>query len=200
MFLRNFRVPESLKKVNPSFLVDFISVCERNGELQNWSVALMSKKDAKVNYEGIEGFKIGCYERSDAKERQDSVTYFIKKNHIISPKDEFIDLSNAVKAAALQRTIEYHQRHDETYKNDFPSGEIVRREFRKSNNPLLLIYFLDPKGALGENSDSEPIVGFAISFPKSNSNPTVRFAIHKQLLSLFESDDEVENENNDDEN
>ena len=200
MFLRNFRVPESLKKVNPSFLVDFISVCERNGELQNWSVALMSKRDAKVNYEGIEGFKIGCYERSDAKERQDSVTYFIKKNHIISPKDEFIDLSNTVKAAALQRTIEYHQRHDETYKNDFPSGEIVRREFRNSNNPLLLIYFLDPKGALGENSVSEPIVGFAISFPKSNSNPTVRFAIHKQLLSLFESDDEVENENNDDEN
>lgn len=199
MFLRNFRVPESLKKVNPNFIIDFISVCQKNGELQNWSVALMSKKDAKVNYEGIAGFNIGCYERSDAKERQDSLTYFIKKNHIISPKDEFIDLSNEIKNAALQRTIEFHKKNDETYKNDFPSGEIVRREFRNANNPLLLIYFLDPKGAFGENSNSEPIVGFAISFPKSNSNPTVKFAINKQLLSLFESDDEIENENNDDE-
>ena len=173
IFLTNFRVPESLKKVNPSFLIDFISICESNGELQNWSVALMSKKDAKKNYT-IDRFNIGCYERSDAKDRQDSQTYFIKKNHIISPKDEFIDLSNEIKTEALNRTIEFHQKHNETYKNDFPSGEIVRREFRNPSNPLLLIYFLDPSGAFGVDNSSEPIVGFAISFPRSNSSPTLK--------------------------
>jgi hypothetical protein len=199
-FLSAFRVPESLKKVNPNFIVDYISVCERSGELQNWSIALMSKKDAKVKYNKLDGFSIGCYERSDAKEMKDSDTYFIKRNHIISPRDEFVDLDFDVKSEALRRTIEIHQNHNEIYKNDYPSGEIVRREFRDPNNPLLLIYFLNPENALGENSDSEPIVGFAISFPKSNTNPTVRFAIHRQLLSLFEIDDEVENENDDDDN
>jgi hypothetical protein len=160
----------------------------------------MSKKDAKVNYT-INKFNIGCYERSDAKDRQDSQTYFIKKNHIISPKDEFIDLSNEIKTEALNRTIEFHQKHNETYKNDFPSGEIVRREFRNPNNPLLLIYFLDPIGAFGVNNSSEPIVGFAISFPRSNSSPTLKFAVHKQLIKIFEIDDEdLENENHDDEN
>lgn len=195
IFLGNFKVPESLKKVNPSFLVDFINVCERNSELQNWSVALMSKKDAKTNYNKINGFSIGCYERRDAKDRQDSQTYFIRKNHIISPRDEFIDVKDEIKTVALERTLLLNS----AYKNDFPSGEVFRREFRDVNNPLLLIYFLDPRGALGDESKSEPIIGFAISFPKSNSNPTVRYAVHEQLLSNFDIDDDVE-ENIEDEN
>lgn len=186
-FLNNFRVPDSLKKVNPMYLIDYINVCEKNGELYNWSIAIMSKKETNIRFKKINGFDIGCWERSDAKERSDNDTYFIIKNHILaSAKDEAVDLPQDIKDAAYKKTIESNPK----YSYDYAQGEVLRNEFRSPNNPLLLIYFLDPKGAFGEVYESEPIIGFAISFPSSKTNPKVQYAIHNQLLSLFNFDDD----------
>ena len=35
----------------------------------------------------------------------------------------------------------------------------------------------------------EPIVGYAISFPHSGFNASVGYAVHEQLLPLFNQDD-----------
>jgi hypothetical protein len=79
----------------------------------------------------------------------------------------------------------------------FQKEKIVRNEYRNPKTPLLLIYFLDPTGAFGLPEGSNPIVGFAISFPKSHFNASVRYAIHQQLLPLFNIDDDIENDNDD---
>lgn len=196
---RKFKVPDSLVRVDPNNLLQFIDVQIANGELTNWSVGIMSKADTKERFildKNGRTINIGYWLRSNADERTDATTFFIRKNHIISPKDEFIDLETEQYKAALQRTIEFHQHNNKEYKNDYPKGDIVRYEFRDPKNPLLLIYFLDPEGAdLPEGSD--PLVGFAISFPRSRFNSPVRYAIHQQLLALFNIDDEVENDNND---
>lgn len=196
---RKFKVPDTLVRVEPNNLLQFIDVQIANGELTNWSVGVMSKADTKERFKLDKNgniIDIGYWLRSNADERTDATTFFIRKNHIISPKDEFIDLDTEQYKAALQRTIEFHQHNNKEYKNDYPKGDIVRYEFRDPKNPLLLIYFLDPEGAdLPEGSD--PLVGFAISFPRSRFNSSVRYAIHKQLLALFNIDDEVENDNND---
>ena len=196
---QKFKVPDSLVRVDPGNLLQFIDVQIANGELTNWSVALMSKADT------IERFPIdkngnivdiGYWFRRNATERTDSTTFFIRKNHIISPKDEFVDLEPEQYRAALERTIAFHQHNNKEYKNDYPKGDIVRNEFRNPKNPLLLIYFLDPEGAdLPKGSD--PLVGFAISFPGSRFNSSVRYAIHRQLLALFNIDDEIDNDNDD---
>ena len=60
---------------------------------------------------------------------------------------------------------------------------------------VLKVYFLNPEMAGIESLT--PIVGFAVSFPKSRVNPTVTFAVHEQLLSKFNINDDLENENND---
>lgn len=196
---RKFKVPDTLVRVEPSNLLQFIDVQIANGELTNWSVGIMSKADTKERFKIDKNgntIDIGYWLRSNADERTDTTTFFIRKNHIISPKDEFIDLDTEQYKAALQRTIEFHQHNNKEYKNDYPKGDIVRYEFRDPKNPLLLIYFLDPEGA-DLPKGSEPLVGFAISFPRSRFNSSVRYAIHKQLLALFNIDDEVENDNND---
>jgi hypothetical protein len=54
-----------------------------------------------------------------------------------------------------------------------------------------MIYFIDAEGA-GMSAGSEPIIGFAVSFPKSRFNTIVQYAIHEQLLSFFNIDDNVE--------
>jgi hypothetical protein len=198
-FLSKFKVSESLVRVDPSNLLQFINVQVANGELISWNIGLMSKSITNDRYSivGNENtFDIGYWKRTNADERVDSTTYFIRKNHIISPKDEFIDLSIEEYQSALARTIAFHQTNNKEYKNDYPKGEIVRNEFRDPKTPLLLIYFLDPEGA-GLPKDVNPIVGFAISFPKSRFNASVRYAIHEQLLDLFKIDDDIENDNND---
>ncbi len=198
-FFQRFKVPDSLVRVDPLNLLQFIEVQNANGELTNWNIGLMSKADTEKRYEITNNenkLSVGYWLRSNASERVDEQTYFIRKNHIISPKDEFIDLSKDAFDAALKRTIEFHQKNNKEYKNDFPKGEIVRNEFRDPKKPLLLLYLLDPSGAdMPENSS--PLVGFAISFPNSRFNASVRYAIHQQLLPLFNIDDDIENDNND---
>lgn len=196
---QKFKVPDSLVRVEPNNLLQFIDVQIANGELTSWSVGVMSKIDTKERFKIDKNgniIDIGYWVRRNGSERTDATTFFIKKNHIISPRDEFIDLSKEQHKAALERTIEFHRHSNKEYKNDYPKGEIVRNEFRDPKNPLLLIYFLDPKEA--ELSDrSVPLVGFAISFPRSKFNSPVSYAINRQLLPLFNIDDQIENDDED---
>lgn len=192
LFFENFRVAESLKRVDPINLLQFIDVQLASNELTHWRIGLMSKKDTNVKYLiEAKGLNIGCFYRTNDDKSEDSTTYLIRKNHIISPQDEFIDLPEKTIERALERTIEFHKKNNKEYKNKFPKGEIVRNEFRDPKNPLLLIYFLDPKYA-GLPKESEPIIGFAVSFPASRFNNTVRYAVHEQLLDLYNIDDDID--------
>lgn len=193
-FFQNFKVSENLKKVEPAKLLDFIEISNRSGELTKWNIAIRFKKDAEFNYNlnsthGITS--IGCIVRTSDPEKDDKYNLNIRKNHIISPKDEFFDLTEDEFQRALKRTQELNK----DYKNDFPKGEVVRNEFRNPSTALLILYFLNPDKA--SYNGKEPIVGFAVSFPKSVVNPTVTFAVHEQLLSKFDINDDVENDNND---
>jgi hypothetical protein len=191
-FFQRFRVSDNLKKVEPSKLLDFINVSNASNELMNWRIAVITKDTAETFYDlnstnGIT--QVGCVVRSHDKTKNDTQNLHLIKNHIIRPNDEFFDLSKEDYAAALARTIEYTQRQGKEYKYNFPKGEIVRNEFRK--NALLMIYFIDAEKA-GMPAGSEPMIGFAVSFPRSRFNATVRYAIHQQLLPLFNIDDNVE--------
>ncbi|MBP6237486.1 MAG: Z1 domain-containing protein [Saprospiraceae bacterium] len=199
LFLSKFKVPDSLVRVDPANLLQFINVQMSNGELTNWNIGLMSKSvtpDRFIIKSDTNKFDIGYWYRSNADDRTDTSTYFIRKNHIISPKDEFIDLTDLEYRDAMTRTISYHGQNNKEYKNDYPKGEIVRHEFRDPKKPLLLIYFLDPEGA-DLPKESNPLIGIAISFPGSRFNASVRYAVHSQLLDLFKIDDDIENDNND---
>lgn len=195
-FFQNFKVSESLKKVDPINLLSFIDISNKSGELINWNIGIITKrktgKDIIYNLNSSNGINdIVCIVRTDDDKKNDKINLNIRKNHIISPKDEFIDLTEDEKRIALERTIKLNK----DYNNDFPKGEVVRNEIRKSTTALLLLYFLNPKEA--GYSGSEPIVGFAVSFPRSIVNPTVQFAVHEQLLSRFDINDDVENDNTD---
>ncbi len=193
-FFQSFKVSENLKKVDPTYLLSFIEISNRSGELINWNIAIRFKKDAEFKYElnstnGIN--EIGCIIRTSDPDKNDSYNLNIRKNHIISPKDEFFDLTEIEYDFAMKRTKELNK----DYKNDFPKGEVVRNEIRNPTTAFLILYFLNPIEAGYDGI--EPIVGFAVSFPKSIINPTVKFAVHEQLLSKFNINDDVENDNSD---
>lgn len=195
-FLQEFKVADNLNnKVNPLYLLDFINVCNRRNELLKWNIAVMTTVNKNTPHKIITTnaeYEIGLIKRNDSDNGKGE-DYKIRKNHIIDPKDEFVDLDNVTFSKALLKSKEINK----DYIQEYPNGEIVRNEFRYGI-PLLLIYFLNPEGAnIGLPSSSTPIVGFAISFPKSNSNPSVKYAVNKQLLPQFNINDDTENDNDD---
>jgi len=122
----------------------------------------------------------------------------LKKSHIIIPDHEFVDLTDEERDRAMELTIELWRRNDRTGEIRNLNAQLVRSQIRSPQNPLLLIYFLDPDGA-GFPRGSEPIIGYAISFPSSRFAATVRYAVHEQLLPGFNIEDTIEESANDNE-
>lgn len=193
-FLSNIRTPENMRAYNPQNLIRFINIQLLNSELINWSVALMSKRNAsfasdfQINSKEVD---IGCFLRNFDERNSNDDIYYLRKSHIISPNDEFIDLTEAEYRKAMQLTREYRARQNKEGEPAYPNGEIVRNNIRDPQNPLLLIYLLDPIGAKMPQ-DSDPFLGYAISFPGSNHNSFVTYAVNEQLLDRFNIEDDLD--------
>lgn len=201
-FLRGINTPESLKAYDPLNLIRFITAQLPNKELLNWRVALMSKrntlKHVPFQIGGIP-VKIGCFIRTQDDNNSDDTIYYLKKSHIISPNDEFIDLTPKEYSYAMQLTREQRIEKNKEGEPAYPNGEIVRNKIRDPQNPLMLIYLLDPSRAKMPKG-SQPFVGFAISFPGSKHNEYITYKVHEELLEYLDSEDYLEDFDGIDEN
>lgn len=154
----------------------------------------MSKRKASNTREfqiGNKEVSIGYFLRRQDENNSDENVYYLRKSHIISPNDEFIDLLEPEYDRAMELTRELRVRQNREGGPAYPNGEIVRNQIRNPENPLLLIYLLDPVGAQ-MLPDTNLFVGYAISFPKSNYNASVSYAINEQLLDRFNVEVELE--------
>jgi hypothetical protein len=191
VFLNGFRLSENLKAADPANLVQFIDLQVRNGELTQWSIALMSKRnaDAETVVQLSSGEKrIGNFLRMRDEDTSNNEIYYLKKSHLISPGHEFIDLTESEFSRAMDLTRRSWELSNKKGNPNYPSGEIVRKDIRGKKRPLLLLYLLDPAGAKLP-SDSPPVVGYAISFPASNFQADVEYAVNSHLLDRFNVDD-----------
>jgi len=197
-FLGQFQTLENLKAYDPQNLIRFINNQLPNGELTQWRVVLMSKRNATNSFEfTIDGSaqEIGAFIRKEDENESSNEIYFLRKSHIISPRDEFIDLSENEYEDALELTRELRARQGKDGEPTYPNGQIVRNEIRSPQNPLLLIYLLDTDLSLESyplQAGTNPFVGYAISFPKSNYNAFVSYAVNEQLLDRFNIEDNSE--------
>lgn len=209
-FLEGFRLSENIVRADPSRLRDFIEAQARHGDLTRWRVAVMSRSGADARtivQREKEALEIGHYLRNYDERNSDSNIYYLRKSHIISPRDEFIDLTEAEYDKAMERTKAFWESKKKAGAPAYPNGEIVRKEIRNSQNPLLLLYLLNPEGAQWKDESqkpleamlAEPIAGFAISFPGIRNEVPMSYAVHEQLLSVFNQTETEEEPENDDE-
>ncbi|NTV51219.1 MAG: Z1 domain-containing protein [Desulfobulbaceae bacterium] len=190
-FLDMLDVHESLRAYDPKGLIRFINEQFKVNELTAWSVALMNnRKSRKTEWLDINGRKenIGCFLRNCDENNTDEGSYYLRKSHLISGKDESIDLSDAEYEKAFSLT---KIRAKDGKEPKYPSGAVVRGEIRLPQNPLLLVYPLDSMGArlVGDPSGSEgdvPYIGYAISFPASSNSQKITYAVHEQLLDKLD--------------
>jgi hypothetical protein len=202
IFFEGIQSVENLKKAEPRKLIQFITTQLRNHELTDWRVALMSKPNA-INSSQFEivgdDVSIGQWKRTEDDKNSNDRLYYLRKSHIISPSDEFIDFTDSEKSTAMELTNLDRKKEGEAM---YPNGQIVRNKLRNPKNPLLLIYLLDHEESL-ENKlpkGTNPFVGYAISFPKSNFNAPVSYAVNEELLDRFDIVEEDYEDYGDDEN
>lgn len=204
-YLSRFQLPESLTKVNLDLICDYIRELNEVGELISWNIALMSK-NADQNtcvHTFSNGVQVGCFIRRQAKDAQNSKTYYIRKNHIVgNPTDEFIDLPADMLSDALDETRNRKFKAGEKWKHDYPSPQLVRQEFRSKQTPLLMIYPLNPafSNISGSNDvitytkNDEPFIGFAIAFPHSDTNKAVSY-VANQVTDFAITEENFDNTN-----
>lgn len=187
-FMHQFETYDNLKSAAPSNILRFIELNERFNVLKNWSVGIISNERTAKRF-SIAGHDIGLTSRREGDKSNDEI-YYIRKSHIVSPNDEFIDLTPEEYKQALHHTALSWEKYGIDKTPTYPGGEIVRNTIRKPNRPLLLIYCLDPQGA--KLNTTTPVIGYAISFPANDRDDAVSFAVHEQLLDQFDQQDEPE--------
>lgn len=189
-FLANYKTHPDAHKVNSLLLAEFIESMSREGELTNWTVAAIG---------GGEGAPLTLREDVviDTMKRKMKGTphedrYSIGR--LMSPRDEAIDLEEEAWQAALKMTQDAwhadHGRGKDDVQPDVPNGPAIRkiRGFGTDEiqahpeRGLLFLYALDPLKAEADFPEDTPtIVGFAISFPGSNSGTKVVYKVNNVL-------------------
>lgn len=183
-FLGSYRThPESLK-ANSGLLKDFIEKMARVGELTQWSVAIIGGSLEEQPLVISDKTTIQRARRTTNGAHSDR--YAIRR--LLSPRDESLDLDQEEWDAAIRETIRMRQveNQQESTVIKEPVG-IVCRLVRGAGSTgikghpergLLLIYLPHDPDNLSLPADSDPFVGFGISFPVSQSGEKVEYMVN----------------------
>jgi hypothetical protein len=187
-FLGTYKTHPEALKVNSKLLRDFIVSMTREGELTDWSVAVIGGSVDQDPWQFEGGYSVPRSKRSDRCEL--SNRYSIGR--LLSPKDEGIDLDGEAWAAALAETRRVWHDDPGRLKNktepEIPNGPALRRVrgfgadgvTPHPERGVLLIYLLDPSEAKIA-LPADPIIAFGISFPGSHSGTKVEYKANNVL-------------------
>jgi hypothetical protein len=195
-FLLNYRTHPEAHKVNSLLLAEFIQSMMECVELTEWAVAVIGGGEGE-SLSLRNDIVIDMIKRKVKGEHEDRYSI----GRLMSPRDEAIDLDEFAWDAALAITRSaWHAdpgRREDSEEPVTPNGPAIRkvRGFGApgvSAHPergVLFLYVLDPQQAeAGFPADFPPIVGFAISFPGSNSGLKVPYKVNNVLWKQWEQE------------
>lgn len=202
-FLLKYKIGEEVIDTNK--IVDYINAQTKNGNLVNWTVALINNSTAKPEEEySFTGLteKVGLTDRTNIS--NDPNNYEVAKYNITDHKHELIDLSSVEIKEARDQT-EADQREEEGKKEapEIPSRKRIKWK-RSRTNGLLLIYPLnqncqriidettDPKTTERKLISEVPIIGIAISFPEIENDEKIEYAVNEQFRKEYEYPEELD--------
>lgn len=181
-FLRAYRTHGASFRVVSPLVADFIDEMNKDGELTNWTVALIGGGEDEHT---IAGLTVNKLKRS-AVQSEPADRYSIKT--LISPRDQAIDLTEAEWLASLDLTRRTWRgdkdRDQDATPPDEPRGTAIRKVLGfgdtergvapRRERGLLMLYLLEPKfSKITELEAGPPVLAWAISFPGSPSERRV---------------------------
>lgn len=195
-FLENFDADPSLKRQNPIKISQYIGNQVANNELTKWNILVA--EGSLEEHQFSQNIKVKKTKRSLDKVNNRGANALpskaiLSKNRIGSPNHESVDLDKQ----------QYNRAREQTEKLDlakspgkaprkYPAGNFVR-ELRSPKEGLIVFYVIDVKSLIDNDelfseyglSNNEPLIGFMISFPRSQSNVPVEYAVHQELINEF---------------
>jgi hypothetical protein len=182
-FLLRYSPHERARKVQREPLMRYIQGRITDGELSEWTVALISIGTGREWT--IQGLKVGLVKRTPDDDLALGDGRYVLRQ-LISPSDEALDFTDELRRKAIELTQE-RWRNDpgKSTRKDPPtlaSGPVIR-ELRPAQRGLLLLYPLDPSAVkLPEGpqilDNSPPVIGYAISFPGSSRAGAVEYVVN----------------------
>lgn len=178
-FLRQYSEHPVSKRVKTKLLADYIEAEMAEGRLTDWSILVGSGEAAPKDLGPLKGVSLvqrawHLTSTADRESLQEQNHYRIRR--LLSPTDEFADLTPSERDMALRLSIEAWE--ENPYSRSRPGERRARparpagapiREVRPESRGLLMIYPLDPgdesEGKVEVDALHLPVIGFGISFP-----------------------------------
>ena len=170
-FLNSYKTHKDANTmVNPERYAEYIRKQADKGELLNWHVVIVSNPESEGTHElSVSGYKVRCVTRSpNLPVTKDKISIGVLTN----PADEVLDLNDDELAEAKTKS------RRTPGQQGLPSGAAIRN-VRPATRGLLLIYLPE------SNTDDqryglagEEIVGFAISFPGSETATPIEYVVN----------------------
>jgi hypothetical protein len=189
-FLGVYSTHPQAMKANSLLLRDFIVSMVRDGELTEWTVAVIGGgvEGDEVDVGGVPVKRMKRAAKSPTSDR-----YSIGR--LLSPRDEGIDLGLEAWTAALEETRKLWKedpaRLTSQKEPEVPSGPSMRKVrgygaegvAAHPERGVLLIYLLNQENIEdgGPPAGTTPIVAFGISFPGSKSGTRVEYKVNNVL-------------------
>jgi hypothetical protein len=192
-FLREYQINPIV--IDIPRIIEYIEQQAENEYLVDWTVVLINNSETgAATYEfPIDGIlkPVGLTSRSNASEN--SMFYEISKAQLISPSDEYIDLTEELLAKAVDETKADWKKKGNEGEPKNPSTFRIKYN-RPSSQGLLLVYPLNPDVADAKTKTTQtistvPIIGLAISFPDIKGDKKVKYLANQQFKSAFDFDD-----------
>jgi hypothetical protein len=173
--LASWQTAETAQKARGPVLAQYVRSRLRADELTDWTVVMVSKRDSKLTLE-LAGLEVGLTERGPDPDVDPPDDMYVT-GRLVSPSDEWIDLTPEQKRAALDLTVALWERGESKAQKrpSTPSGPSVRA-CRPPQRGLLLVYPLDPGPPRLEDIGGA-LVSFAVSFPESPGAPTISYMV-----------------------
>jgi hypothetical protein len=177
----------------PDLLAEYVELQNAEHELTSWTVALVNNRSQlpRKPEDKVDPHKLytlgqlrgGCTERNDANTASTAVNepYTLSKQHLISPDDEVVDLSEDQRKNALLVTRQLWEVSSKKNKTDDPPTRANGKGARASRSPsngLFLVYQLYASPNDHREDSSVPVTAFAISFPASENAKTVDYRVN----------------------
>lgn len=181
-FLRGYKTPKHVRRVNTTLLAKYIEKQVENGDLSDWSVLLAGKDPDSIDPEIIAGCRTGLIERaihpSPKLQQPDPESPVYRIRRLVSPSDESWDLSKDQYDEAFSLTLRNPNRKSKTGKDPVAPGGQELRVMREKSNALLILYPLESiKDAAPIGETDSCYMGFAISFPGNKNAKPVRYVV-----------------------
>lgn len=183
-FLHNITIHASCFNASPKIVSQYILNQVDDGELINWTVALVSTISGEAY--PIAGQTIGLSWRSDPKygikDNKDNDTIYLIQNNLITENDQDVDLTKGEKERALRETISHWQPKGRSVVCPKEASPVWIRRCRDKRKGLLLIYLFKSGDADTRSAYDDVYLGYAISFPGSDTARPVEYKVDEVYL------------------